>query len=143
MFANVLFGTCLISATVFIHTAGLIGLSSRMPRIVWRLRLNRHNLGRAVALVATVLGIFAIHTVEIWLWAAAYYLAGAIDRFDTALYLSTEMFSTAGSDIHPTAHWRQLSALESVNGFILIGWSIAYLVAASTRDGPFHAGEHF
>jgi hypothetical protein len=35
------------------------------------------------------------------------------------------------------------AALEAMNGFTLIGWSIAYLVAASTRHGPFRIGEHF
>lgn len=143
MFTNLVIGTVLISATVLIHTVGLIGLSRWMLRIVRWFRLHQHNFGRVVALVTTVLGIFAIHTVEIWLWAAAYFFFGAIPAFDVALTYSTEMFSTVGSGMHLYENWRQLAALESVDGFILIGWSIAYLVAASTRHGPFRLGEHF
>jgi hypothetical protein len=30
-----------------------------------------------------------------------------------------------------------------MNGFILISWSIAYLIATSTRHGPFRIAEHF
>ncbi|WP_292396152.1 hypothetical protein [Mesorhizobium sp.] len=36
-----------------------------------------------------------------------------------------------------------LAALEGVSGFLLIGWSTAYLIAAGTRIGPFKTGEHF
>ena len=36
-----------------------------------------------------------------------------------------------------------LAGLEGISGFLLIGWSTAYLVAASTRSGPFQAGKHF
>ncbi len=36
-----------------------------------------------------------------------------------------------------------LSALQGINGFLLIGWSTAYLVAAGIRIGPFRSGEHF
>jgi hypothetical protein len=73
-----------------------------------------------------------------------YVLIGAVGSFEPALYFSTVMFSTVGyGDVQPVAHWRQFTALEAVDGFLLIGWSIAYLVAASTRHGPFRLGEHF
>jgi hypothetical protein len=36
-----------------------------------------------------------------------------------------------------------LAALEGINGFLLIGWSTAYLIAAGIRVGPFRSGEHF
>jgi len=144
MLANLIIGTALISTTVLIHTLGLMGLTEWMRRIVHWFRLHRHSFGRIVALVTTVLGIFAIHTVEIWLWAIAYVFFGALQDFQTALYFSTVAFSTVGfSDVQPAHHWRQVAALESIDGFILIGWSIAYLVAASTRHGPFRLGEHF
>jgi len=143
MLPNLILGTLIISATVLIHTLGLMALSRSMARIVRWFRLHRHDFGRTVAITTTVLGIFAIHTLEIWLWAAAYTVTGAIGSFDVALTFSTEMFSTVGSGMHLLANWRQLAALESVDGFILIGWSIAYLVAASTRHGPFRSGEHF
>jgi hypothetical protein len=91
-----------------------------------------------------VLGIFALHTVEIWMWAALFFVMGEIVRFEDALYFSTATFSTIGyGDIILSPAWRLLGALEGINGFILIGWSTAFLVAASTRHGPFRLGEHF
>jgi hypothetical protein len=68
----------------------------------------------------------------------------AAPNLEDALFLSTTTFSTLGADRTAVSQpWRLLTALESVDGFILIGWSIAFLVAASTRHGPFREGEHF
>ena len=93
---------------------------------------------------SAVLGIFAVLTVEVWLWALVYLAVGALDTWESALYFSTSTFSTVGyGDVTLDPEWRMLGALESVNGFLLIGWSTAYLIAASMRVGPFKAGEHF
>lgn len=43
-----------------------------------------------------VIGVFAVLTAEVWLWAAAYSLIGVVDDFETALYFSTTTFSTVG-----------------------------------------------
>ena len=81
---------------------------------------------------------------KVWSWAVAYDLLGATRSFSDALYLSTAMFSTVGyGEIHVDPAWRLLTALEGINGFLLIGWSTAYLVGAATRHGPFRPGEHF
>ena len=144
MFANLALGSFLIAVTVFIQTVGLIAISTLMPKIIGWFKLHQHVLGKTVALVKTVFGLFLVHTVEVWTWAVFYIAIGAIPDFQDALYFSTATFSTVGGAdgiIDPS--WRLLASLEAVDGFILIGWSIAYLVAASTRYGPFRAGEHF
>lgn len=143
MLVTLILGTVLIAATVVIQTLGLILLSKTIVRVVRWFRLHKHNLGRTVAMVLTVLGLFAIHTVEIWLWAGSFFFLGMNANYEDALYQSTAAFSTVGSQLQLGADSRLLSALESVNGFILIGWSIAFLIAASTRYGPFRVGEHF
>ena len=74
----------------------------------------------------------------------ACYLLDVVGDFDTALYFSTVTFSTIGyGDIVPAHGWRLFSALEGIDGFLLIGWSTAYLITAGIRVGPFRAGEHF
>jgi voltage-gated potassium channel Kch len=94
--------------------------------------------------MAVVFGLFATVAVEIWLWAFTYWTLGITESFETALYLSTATFSTVGyGDVVPPEAWRLLAALEGVTGFLVIGWSTAYLVTASTRLGPFRAGDHF
>jgi hypothetical protein len=144
MLTNLGLGSLLVSLTVIIHAFGLIALSRIMPWIIHWFSLHRHAAGKVVAMVATVLGIFVLHTIEVWTWAAAFALVGAFPTFGDALYFSTVTFSTVGyGDITLSHDWRLFGALEGINGFILIGWSTAFLVAASVRYGPFRTGEHF
>lgn len=143
MLANLVIGTLIISLTVVIHTFGLIRVTRGMNWLTGKVRLQAHR-SRMLAMNSVVLGIFAVLTVEVWLWAAAYLVLDVFDSFETALYFSTSTFSTVGyGDVVTGEQWRLLAGLESVNGFLLIGWSTAYLVAASMRVGPFKAGEHF
>jgi Ion channel len=140
---NLALGTLMISLTVIIHTFGLMGVTHVMSWVTDRIRLHGHR-SRMLAMNTVVIGVFAVLTAEVWLWAASFTLIGVVDDFETALYFSTITFSTVGyGDVVPHPEWRMLAALEGVNGFLLIGWSTAYLIAAGMRVGPFRSGEHF
>lgn len=140
---NLALGTLMISLTVVIHTFGLMGVTHVMSFVTDRIRLHGHR-SRMLAMNTVVIGVFAVLTAEVWLWAASFTLIGVVDDFETALYFSTITFSTVGyGDVVPHPEWRMLAALEGVNGFLLIGWSTAYLIAAGMRVGPFKSGEHF
>ncbi len=141
MWLNLGVGSLMICGTIFIHVAGLLALS----RATAMANVNhKGRLSRVLLLTAVVFGLFAIVGLEIWLWAFTYWALGVADSFEAALYLSTITFSTVGyGDIIPAANWRLLAALEGVTGFLIIGWSTAYLVTASTRIGPFRSGDHF
>ncbi len=143
MLQNLFAGSGLVALSVLIHTAGLILIATATPLLARRLGFHNHDVGRTLVMTGTVLGILAILTLEVWSWAIAYLLLGVTSNFGDALFLSTAMFSTSGSgEIHPNPNWRLLTALEGINGFLMIGWSTAYLVRASTRHGPFRR-EHF
>ena len=144
MLQNIFAGSLLVALTVLIHTGGLILISEATPPLAHRLGFHNHVVGRTLIMTGTVLGLLGVLTVEVWTWALAYSACGATGRFDDALFLSTAMFSTIGyGEISINPAWRQLTALEGINGFLLIGWSTAYLVGAATRHGPFRHGEHF
>ncbi len=143
MLASLALGTLVISLTVLIHTFGLIEITRAMAFMTNKFRMHGHR-SRVVAMLSVVFGLFALLTVEVWFWAIVYRLIGAFPDFEHALYFSTVSFSTVGfGDIIPVYKWRLLGALEAINGFLMIGWSTAYLIAASTRVGPFRSGEHF
>jgi len=144
MLQNLAFGSALVAFTVLVHTAGLILVAAITPPLARGFGLHNHDLGRSLVMTGTVLGILAILTLEIWGWALAYVWLGAVAQFGDALYLSTAMFSTIGYGETPIVPaWRLITALEGINGFLMIGWSTAYLVAAATRHGPFRRGDHF
>ncbi|WP_258045432.1 potassium channel family protein [Mesorhizobium sp. NBSH29] len=127
----------MITLTALIHTFGLIAIT-KMESV---LQKHQHPI---ISMATTVLGLFLLLTVEVWLWALAHYHLGVIEHFETALYFSLTSFSTLGfGDVLPAREWRIFAALEGVNGFLLIGWSTAHLIAASIRVGPFRTGEHF
>jgi voltage-gated potassium channel Kch len=143
MIANLLLGTALIAMTVVIHTFGLIAVTRGMGYLTDTLRL-RGRRSHIVAMLAAVIGVLGVLTVEVWLWAICYYVLGTVGDFETSLYFSTATFATIGyGDIVAIGEWRLLTALEGLSGLLLIGWSTAYLVAAGIRVGPFRAGEHF
>lgn len=143
MLANLALGTLIVSLTVVIHTFGLIWVTDFMNWLTGKVRLRGHRC-RLLAMNTVVLGVFLVLTVEVWLWAVFYLVFGVFADFETALYFSTSTFSTLGyGDVVLDKTWRILAGLESINGFLLIGWSTAYLIAASIRVGPFKSGEHF
>tara|TARA_R110000751_G_scaffold271365_2_gene371210 strand:- start:53798 stop:54229 length:432 start_codon:yes stop_codon:yes gene_type:complete len=140
---NLLLGTVVISMTVIVHTLGLVAVANVMNRVAERRPLHGYRR-KVTAMVAVMYGLFAVHTVEIWIWAAVYWYVDAIPHFENALYFSAITFSTLGyGDSLLKQDWQLLAGLEGISGFLLIGWSTAYLVAASTRLGPFQAGKHF
>lgn len=143
MILNLCTGTIVISLTVVIHTFGLIAITHVTGRLVARFRMHGRR-SRVMAMISVVMGLFAVMTAEVWLWGGIYLLLGIFSDFETALYFSTITFSTVGyGDVVPAHAWRVLAALEGIDGFLLIGWSTAYLIAAGTRVGPFRVGEHF
>lgn len=62
---------------------------------------------------AIVLGLFALHSIEIWCCAGAYLRLGALGNFETALYFSTVSYASLGyGDILLARDWRLVGAME-------------------------------
>jgi hypothetical protein len=144
MLENILAGSIMVVVTVVIHGVGLLGLSAALRSTIGRYQPQRSLAGTVVTMVCTVLGLFLLHTVEIWAWAVAYLSVGALPDMQSALFFSTLSFSTLGAEsISATEEWQLFGSFEGVNGFLLIGWSTAYLIPAWTRYGPFHEERGF
>jgi hypothetical protein len=81
-------------------------------------------------LLGASIGIFAIHTIEIWLFALLYVFIGAAGDFEQSLYFSTVTYATIGyGDVLVARPWRILGAIEGAAGVIMLGWSTAFLVS--------------
>ena len=118
----------MVLVTVLIH---LLGLGSLV-----RLLRSHHRIwptGRAppiTLLLGAALGLFAIHTVEIWLYAGLYLALRAAPDFESALYFSTVTYASIGyGDVLVAKSWRILGAIEGATGVIMLGWSTAFLVS--------------
>lgn len=130
----------MVVGTCTLHLAGLVALSSVMRRRKAHPANLETVIGQGASIIVYVLSIFALHSIQIWLYVIAYLALSAFDNVSDALYYSISSFTTVGyGDLNPTGDWRLLGAIESANGFLLIGWSTAFLVSLSSRIRMFEA----
>ena len=129
--------TVMVLATVSIHAIGLFALS-RLLRVEESEEAAEHIhplSGRGIVATLTVaLGLFVLHGLEIWLYAFVYLAIGAVDGLRESVYFSTITYGAIGySDAAMAPGWRLVSAIEGINGIILIGWSTAFFVTLIAR----------
>ena len=96
MIANFALATFMVGLTVTIHFGGLLGLLSVLRGSGHRLRAHESWAGQGAAILFVVLGLVAVITAEIWLYAVVYLAVGALPDFEAALYFSTTNFTTLG-----------------------------------------------
>ena len=127
----------MVALCALIHAGGLYGVS-RLFHLEDK-EVQRRSIGPSTAwlIVAIALAIFLLHLTEIALFAALYQSLGATDGFEDALFYSASYYTTAGhSGVEsPASSWRLIGASEALAGFLLIGWSTAYLVQKLGRLG--------
>jgi len=84
-----------------------------------------------VILVSTALIAFALHAIEIVIWACTYLAlvpANELASFEEAVYFSFVTFTTLGyGEITLSEGWRLLSGIEALNGILLVGWTTAMI----------------
>lgn len=132
--AELVVATIMVALTIAVHLIGLTALLALLRR-------HRDVAGKAGALVhdaagilAAAFGLFFMHAIEIWAYAALYTAFGALPDFESALYFSTSTYATIGyGDVVLAPGWRVLGAIEGANGVILLGWSTAFFVAIVSR----------
>ena len=137
---NLLVGGVLVALAFAIHFAGLVGLSALIRRRS-AAHVNFSTVaGQGLGIFFILMSLFALHSIEIWLFTVAYLLLGVFSDVETAVYYSTTTFTTVGfGDVVVDKDWRMLGAAESVIGFLLLGWSTAFLVSISARVRAFEA----
>lgn len=128
MLIQLILASVMVVVTVMIHLVGLTVLMRVLRshgRFVRKLRIRPLTL-----LLAASLGIFAIHTIEIWVFAALYLSLNTFGHFEEALYFSTVTYASVGyGDLLMPHRWRILGAIEGSTGILMLGWSTAFLVS--------------
>jgi hypothetical protein len=100
--------------------------------------LKRIRIRPRPRILVMILTILAIHVAEIWIFGLGYWALiqnpahgklvavhpiGLLD----AIYYSAVCYSTLGlGDVAPFGNIRFLTGLESLTGFVLIGWSVSF-----------------
>jgi hypothetical protein len=95
-----------------------------------------------------VLVLFLAHILEIAFYGVAYalsvqllglgsFLGVEVDDVMSYLYYSGVIYTSLGlGDIYPVGHIRFMTAIETLNGFLLITWSASFTFLAMGRLWP-------
>jgi hypothetical protein len=119
----------LVILMTLVHGMGVVLVTRLLKLEDAALRAHRLDAGAFALLTSMALSLFALHTLEIGLFALFYLAVGAIQNLEEALYFSTSAYATLGHpDIAFPIQWRLVGAVEGLAGFVLIGWSTAVFV---------------
>jgi hypothetical protein len=135
MISQLLLATLMVVITVLLHGGGIATLARILRFDPNNAEAHHHfSVRHAIMILGIVLALFTLHGIEIWLYAGLYLLLGAVTDLETAVYFSTITYAGIGFDDADMAHrWRLVSAIEGVNGIILLGWSTAFFVTVVAR----------
>lgn len=130
--------SCITAAlAVLVHYEVLMRITLWIPQM----RI-KHQFRIVIGVVAA---LFA-HTVEIVIYAYAYYLMHHAEKFGQltsqfdgslmdCIYYSFTVFTTLGfGDIEPVGHIRFLTGVESLTGLVLITWTASFLFIEMQRN---------
>lgn len=108
-----------------------------------------------IFMLILITGIFVAHVIAITIYASAYWflvkyagitaLAGNVQDYSLVyLYYSATTYTSLGvGDIFPLGGLRLLTAIEALNGLILITWSAAFTYFGVQRMWNSHGNEKF
>jgi|RhiMethySRZTD1v2_1073278.scaffolds.fasta_scaffold741646_2 hypothetical protein len=134
--------TVLVALTILVHYEILRVATALIPE-------ERHVRPRG-RVVLVVFACFAAHTIEVWLFALAYYLfvdvfalgsfGGAHDgTFVDNIYFSVVSYTSLGfGDVFPIDNVRLISGVEALVGLLMIGWSASFTYLAMEKFWPMH-----
>jgi hypothetical protein len=122
-----LVGTVVSLINIMIHalvTIGAIGFA-RSAGLRHTVRPRLHLM---TVMAGTAAALMVAHTVEILVWALAYWMIGATPEGREILYFTFVNYTTLGyGDITPAPEWRLTGPMAAMNGILLFGWSTAVL----------------
>lgn len=114
---------------VLIHSAGLVGISRALHLHDERQIPSEFGLRASMLMGTYGLLLMTLHFLEIFIFGAFYWAVGAMHSLEEALYYSASCYATLGdAAANFPNEWRLVGALEALIGFVLIGWSTAFMV---------------
>jgi len=142
MIAAAITVTILVALTILVHYEVLRLTSAVIPE------LGRIKPRGRVVLV--VFACFAAHTIEVWLFAIAYYLF--VDMLGLGgfggphhgtvidyVYFSAVTYTSLGfGDVYPIDNVRLIAGVEALTGLLMIGWSASFTYLAMEKFWPMH-----
>jgi hypothetical protein len=88
----------------------------------------------ALMMGCIVLLVTVLHAIDAAVWAVAYLLLGALPDWHSGMLYSLGAMTTFGSaSVNLEAQWQMMGVVESLNGVILFGFTVATLFSINER----------
>jgi Na+/proline symporter len=123
---QLLVGAALMLVTAAIQTLGIVMLQETVDRFRDSHALHMTGTRMLVALWSVMLYLFALHLVEMAVWAVYYLAVANYGSFSVSLYESALAFTTMDIAELPLG-WKFLSAAEGVTGLLMFAWSTSVM----------------
>jgi voltage-gated potassium channel len=123
---QLLVGAALMLVTGIFQTFGVVVLQEFMEGVRDRASGKMTRSRMVGVLSGVMIYLFALHLLEMGIWAALYRRLAETPSFASALYESALAFTTMDVAKLPH-HWRFLSPAEGVTGLLMFAWSTSVL----------------
>ncbi len=134
MIIQLIIGAILIALTVVFQAFSFDLIIKKVQWLEKTALRKQKGIWKAAILAIVALGVSCVLIVEIWIWGLFYLVIGVMPDLESTLYFSTTTFTTVGyGDVVLERDWRLLSSIESLNGFLLFGWSTAFIFEIVSR----------
>lgn len=133
----IVIGFVLIGLTVAIHSLGSSLWLTHMAKWLKNQHEKSASLFMFRAVLWTTIVLLFLHLIEVFVWAAAYYLLperAGLESFSQAIYFSVVTFTTLGyGDVTLNDFWGPLAGFEAMVGITMFGLSTAMIFAIIQR----------
>jgi hypothetical protein len=125
----------LVLLTVLIHVSGLAVIKNRAIDLVERAAARgSRNFVFVLMIGCTVVLVTVLHAIDAAVWGVAYLLLGALPDSHSAMLYSLGAMTTYGNpSVNLEARWQLMGVVESLNGVILFGFTVATLFSINDR----------
>jgi hypothetical protein len=119
---QLLVGAALMLVTAAIQTFGVVLLQESIERIRDPDARHMTRVRMLTVLGGVMVYLFALHLVEMAVWAVFYFAVADYQTLSVSLYESAIAFTTLDVAQLPP-NWKFLSAAEGVTGLLMFAWS--------------------
>lgn len=129
MFLQISIGTVLLVVNITIAAAAAMAMEATLLRLQpWLLR-PPYRAKLVMLLAGVSVGVLAVITAAVWIWALAFRLLAGFDTMEGAVGYALEAFTTLGlGDVVVPKEWRILAGMAAANGFLNFGVLTAMLI---------------
>ncbi len=132
---QILWGSMYLGACLVVEIFALVLATSVITRYSHFMNQGSRTQSVGLTLLIALVFIVLAHTLQAWVWAAAWVFTDAIEDWNTAIYFSLVSYSTLGyGDIVLEPGLRVFGAFSAVTGILAFGVSTAYLVAITSKS---------